>query len=273
MIGYTKLFQSIITSTIWQEPNNCRVLWITMLALKNSKQICDATIPALANLSNIPIEECEKYLIKFQSPDPYSRSEAFEGRRIEKVDGGWLILNGELYSRKMNEDERRQYKTIKQREYRNVDKLVDNCGQKRTLWTYTDTDTDTETNICSNIITTNTQTSNDFKNKTSRLANDSLRQNLEETFLEFWKLYPKKLNKDYAFKVWKKLKPDLELFKKILISLEKFKKTEDWIKENGKYIPYASSWLNGKRWEDEIKEEKEVKPEANIIFNPQPFLD
>lgn len=42
-----------------------------------------------------------------------------------------------------------------------------------------------------------------------------------------------------------------------------FKKTESWNKDDGKYIPYAITWLNQKRWEDEIKlaESKEEENE------------
>ena len=44
--------------------------------------------------------------------------------------------------------------------------------------------------------------------------------------------------------------------------LELFKKTESWNKDDGKYVPYAITWLNQKRWEDEIKLE-ESKAEEN----------
>ena len=34
-------------------------------------------------------------------------------------------------------------------------------------------------------------------------------------------------------------------------SLEQFRGSKDWLKDNGQYIPYPSTWLNQKRWEDE----------------------
>ncbi len=108
MGGYTKLFSDIITSTIWQEPNDCRVLWITMLALKDRDNICRATVPALAKLSGISIEEAEGYLHQFQQPDKYSRSQEHEGRRIAPHEGGWLIINGEKYQEKLNAADRRE---------------------------------------------------------------------------------------------------------------------------------------------------------------------
>lgn len=34
-------------------------------------------------------------------------------------------------------------------------------------------------------------------------------------------------------------------------SLEQFRGSKDWLKDNGQYIPYPSTWLNQRRWEDE----------------------
>ena len=70
-------------------------------------------------------------------------------------------------------------------------------------------------------------------------------------FDEFWKAYPKKKAKEAARKAWVKLKPDEALGKEIIQAVIKSAKTKDWLKENGKYIPYPATYLNGKRWEDE----------------------
>lgn len=78
----------------------------------------------------------------------------------------------------------------------------------------------------------------------------------------FWKLYPRKEKKSNAKSWFEKSKISDELFELIISKLELFKKTESWNKENGKYIPYAITWLNQKRWEDEIKLE-ESKEEEN----------
>lgn len=75
--------------------------------------------------------------------------------------------------------------------------------------------------------------------------------NIKSLFDEFWAAYPKKKNKGNAEKVWKKITVDDALQKKILISISKAKKTSDWLKEGGQYIPYPSTWLNAKGWEDE----------------------
>ena len=70
-------------------------------------------------------------------------------------------------------------------------------------------------------------------------------------FDEFWLAYPKKKAKEAARKAWAKLKPDETLGKEIIQAVIESAKTKDWLKENGKYIPYPATYLNGKRWEDE----------------------
>lgn len=75
---------------------------------------------------------------------------------------------------------------------------------------------------------------------------------LEDLFPKFWKLYPRKVGKDKAEKAWAKLKVTPELFDLMVKALGKQVLTPDWIKDKGQFIPHPSTWLNGKRWEDEI---------------------
>ena len=117
-MGYTKLFNSILASTVWMEPDHTRLVWITMLALADRYGFVPASVPGLASLARISKEKCEEALVTLSSPDPDSRSTAFDGRRIEKVEGGWNLLNYETYRRKLSVEERREYNAMKQREHR-----------------------------------------------------------------------------------------------------------------------------------------------------------
>lgn len=119
-MGYTKLFSSIVASTIWREDDKTRLVWITMLALKNERHVVEASLPGLADLARVTIGECEKAIGKLEGKDKYSRSQEFEGRRIEKCDGGWRILNGEHYRKHLSAEDRREYQRLYQREYRKV---------------------------------------------------------------------------------------------------------------------------------------------------------
>jgi hypothetical protein len=71
-----------------------------------------------------------------------------------------------------------------------------------------------------------------------------------EEFLAFWELYPNKKSKAEAFKAWQKHGCS-KLNGQIAVALAWQGKTDDWTKENGKYVPMASTYLNKKRWEDE----------------------
>jgi hypothetical protein len=108
MAGFTKLFGSLIGSTVWLEDSDTRVVWITMLALADANGIVGASVPGLAKLAGVPREACEYALDKFLSPDPDSRSKEHEGRRIQEVDGGWHLLNYAKYREKRDADVRRE---------------------------------------------------------------------------------------------------------------------------------------------------------------------
>ena len=73
-----------------------------------------------------------------------------------------------------------------------------------------------------------------------------------QDFEKFYSVYPKKKKRAEAEKAFSKINPDEGLLKIIISAVERSKQSEDWIKENGQYIPYPSSWLNGRRWEDEL---------------------
>ena len=70
-----------------------------------------------------------------------------------------------------------------------------------------------------------------------------------ERFAAFWKFYPRGENKQRAVKAWDKLKPDDALIATMGRALAKQKASPDW--QRGIGIPHASTWLNGRRWEDE----------------------
>jgi hypothetical protein len=71
------------------------------------------------------------------------------------------------------------------------------------------------------------------------------------SFLKFWSEYPKKTGKKEALRIWKRLQPDRALTDKILNSVREQKTSENWLKENGQFIPHPKTWLNQGRWDDE----------------------
>ena len=92
----------------------------------------------------------------------------------------------------------------------------------------------------------------------------------DETFDFFWKEYPKKVAKQDAVKAWKKLKPDDDLVVKVLEGLSRWKESDEWKRNNGQYIPHPATWINGKRWEDEVPVSS---GNAGKTSTSNPFLD
>ncbi len=83
-------------------------------------------------------------------------------------------------------------------------------------------------------------------------------------FDAFWVAYPKKVDKAKARKAWDKLRPDEALLRRMLDAITTQKRSDQWTKDGGQFIPNPTTWLNGRRWEDEL-------PTKRASSNP--FLD
>jgi len=121
-MSYTKLFSSIVTSTIWTEDADTCKIWVTMLAIANKHGEVQASIPGLAQISGMSLEATEIAIEKFLSPDKYSRTSDDEGRRIEKIDGGWLLLNHAKYRAMASKDEEKTATAKRQAAFRDRQK-------------------------------------------------------------------------------------------------------------------------------------------------------
>lgn len=82
----------------------------------------------------------------------------------------------------------------------------------------------------------------------------------EEYFARFWEAYPVKVKKPVAKIEWNKLvDPCVELYEKIIAAVEQYKQTSRWKESNGAYIPYPETFLQDRRWEDEIRVTEQKK--------------
>lgn len=98
MSGYfTKLDSGITDSTVWREPDTTRLVWITLLSMADQNGYVGASVPGLADRARVSLDACLVALDCFRSPDKWSRSQEFDGRRIADVEGGWALLNHAKY--------------------------------------------------------------------------------------------------------------------------------------------------------------------------------
>lgn len=102
---------------------------------------------------------------------------------------------------------------------------------------------------------------NKNKNKNIEKEHNNILAHSDELFDRFWAAYPRKTAKPDAKKAFLKLKPDDDLLQTMLDAIEKQKQTSQWQESGGQFIPYPASWLNGRRWEDEVQSKvSPIKP-------------
>ncbi len=72
-----------------------------------------------------------------------------------------------------------------------------------------------------------------------------------DLFELFWRSYPRKTDKQRARRAFSKLRVDRPLLERMVSALQQQRASPQWRKDGGQYIPHASTWLSGRRWEDE----------------------
>jgi len=79
-------------------------------------------------------------------------------------------------------------------------------------------------------------------------------------FEDFYKLYPRKVGRAAARKAWEKLSDD-DQTKAMSVLEHKY----EWATTEMRYIPHPATWLNGRRWEDDILPELRGSNEVRSI--------
>jgi hypothetical protein len=72
MTGWTKLHSRIVVSSIWQQPDHVRILWVTMLAMADADGIVEGSVCGLAKMAKLTPEKTQEALDALMAPDPDS---------------------------------------------------------------------------------------------------------------------------------------------------------------------------------------------------------
>ena len=140
----------------------------------------------------------------------------------------------------------------------NEKKAAAEASAEKDLRTFADAECTQSDAVRTQCGTTNTNTNTNTNNITiSPPIVPPLRGGIDtktnkKLFAQFWEAYPRKTNKQKAESAFKKLNVTEELLEQILDAIERQKKSDQWTEDGGRYIPHPSTWLNGKRWEDEV---------------------
>lgn len=119
--GFALLWGKILDSSIWLESKETRLVWITILAMKDveGRVLCAPGILALR--ARVSEEECKEALRVLMSPDKQEGSEdqEYQGRRLEPIRGGWQVINHEKY--RFSTEARREFWRDQKRKQREAE--------------------------------------------------------------------------------------------------------------------------------------------------------
>lgn len=170
-------------------------------------------------------------------------------RMLERLSGkveyrdGWVCLVNFV-----------KHQNTKSRDVRaGIDKLLENLPEEISLWVGQCRDG-------GGIVPRQPEVSNLIKSNLIK-SNLTLKSKVGDTYSEdfesFWKEYPEKVGKSKAFETWKKLSPTEK--EQSVLQLKLQVENNHFRNKSGiDYIPHPTTWLNQKRWEDEIKMEKKL---------------
>lgn len=233
MSGYFKLYRELLNKPIWlNSSNEQRVILITLLAMANWKETewdyygekiklnpgqFIASAPAIkerCNSSEITIMKIRTALERFEKLDFLTVSLTGKSTKSGKL---ITIVNWRLYQSNEEEDNR-------------------------------------QNNRQNNKEITDRQPTDNRHIKEEGKEYKELKEDKEKGFERFWELYPSKRKKPVARIAWMNMRVHSEeQYALINAAVERYKKTNQWQEENGRYIPDPDTFLQDERWTDEIK--------------------
>lgn len=229
---YGKIFGSLYEGSM-RGKLELQAVFIYMLANCDPLGVIDVVPSVISDAIGIEIDLVKKCITELEGPDPESRTPDLDGARIERLDDhrtwGWRIINHPKYQRLRNLEDRRQQ--VREAVAKHKQKLRSNpevIKGNQSKPTQTQTHTQTQ--------------------KTKDLAKDEALGR----FNVFWPIYPRKVAKPAALKAWKAQSIDSqEKMDRVMAGLKKHIELE-WPGKERQHIPHPSTWLNQKRWEDDL---------------------
>ena len=114
----------------------------------------------------------------------------------------------------------------------------------------------------------NTVKDKDKDKDTAKESSRYVSKEIEGGFEKWYLKYPRKEKRADALKAWKKNHKEMPEFQVMMETLAKQIRIKNWTPENMQYIPMPSSYLNGKRWQDNIDD----KPTSEVYHSPDFYI-
>ena len=170
----------------------------------------------------------------------YYVSESTIKRAIKHLKDEGLIYAGNFNNDRFNHT---NYYTLTDKGYALIKNPTDRTGQNDLIeTTYSDLP----------LFNKNTDSTDiSISDSTLQIPLISPEEKLKLLFDEFWAAYPRKDDKKRAWLKFKAIKNLEKIFPDIMADVENKKKSEQWNKNGGQFIPMPSTYLNNERWNDE----------------------
>ncbi|MCC6486427.1 MAG: hypothetical protein IT364_02925 [Candidatus Hydrogenedentes bacterium] len=231
---YAKIFQQIYDSSVcedWQ----VMITFQQLLILANQDGVVDMTPEAISRRTNIPLKIISHGIRKLEQPDPRSRSGDMEGRRVVLIDNhrdwGWWIVNYQHYRELAKAEEKREADRV-----RIAAKRAD--GKPLTI---------------NNVATCRTASQGVAKDRGSEAYTEAKEEKISVAhatrFPEFWQAYPRHENQKRARDIWRRKRLDSKADAIIADIHQRTASHRPWLEG---FIPHATTYLNGERWNDAI---------------------
>lgn len=75
-----------------------RIVWLTLIAVMDDSGFAQfASVANIAHRARVTLPEAEEAIRCLEAPDENSSNPSHDGRRVERVPGGWMILNADTH--------------------------------------------------------------------------------------------------------------------------------------------------------------------------------
>jgi len=273
---YNKLFGKILDSSVWLEPTPTRIVWITLIAAMDENGFCSfAAVGNVAGRARVTVEEARTALQHLENPDLESSDPDNEGRRIERVAGGWVVLNATKYREIVSRANAQEKTNERVKRFRESKKTCNALvtPEQRTVnasatpsEAYTEAYTDTEIDI---------KTKETLPEKNIQ-AKPIL--SIEEQFAKIYDAYPRKTGRGAAMKAIKNAAARLvkgDVRQKPMDSLKArgflWKKATEYANspagekpaDGEDFRPHPATWFNQERYFDDVSEWQRSRSSAS----------
>ena len=252
-MSFAKLDSGIVNSTLWVQPDDVLRVWIWMLSQADAQGVVRTAAPALALVCMKSVDRIREILALLEAPDPDSRSENDDGRRIRKIEGGWQIINYGSYRQRVSAEEKRENDRIRIAEKRAAERAakagVDGCS-------------DVSQPVASVVKVAQAEAEVEAEElETSSLVQPRAARG---RFEEFWTAYPKKVGRKPCETKWKAKRLDAHADTILADIANRLANDGRWL--DG-FIPNPSTYLAQERWTDDLQPRRDA-PKAAPAFKP-----